>query len=1190
MSVSPQPFDLATTPLIPGVTLLEASAGTGKTYALAGIYLRLILETDLGVDRILVVTFTEAATAELRGRIRGRLAEARQVLRAGTSPDPTLEAALLSGTASDRARRLQRLELALEGFDAAAVFTIHGFCQRVLREQPFRTRARLDAVLEPDMDALVQEAADNFWRRQFYEQPTTRLLMARHAGLTPESLAALLRRHLGQAEPRVLPVADGPLPNALLSAADDALSRALDLWRTDRDAITAHFGNEGGSWGNAPYNNSTRMEPHWAALDALSEDLGTPAGLDAIGMLSVESLEGKRYKRSKQPVPSHPFFEACTQAMAAVGNAGAAWRCELLATAPRELSRLKERAGLMGFDDLLHQVAAALRGPDGTALAHALRRRYGAALIDEFQDTDPLQWDIFERAFATPDTHVYLVGDPKQAIYSFRGADVFAYLRARDHADRCFTLGMNWRSSSGLVSAINQLFGRHECPFVLPEIRFHPVTAAGRADGEPLTIGGQAEAALELWWWDDREQGITRREDRERHLAAATAAAIARMLSADTRIGSRRLVPGDIAVLVDRHAEARAIAAALALRRIPSVRQTQESVFATREAADLQALLEGLVDGASDAQRRAALMTQLAGVAARELANAREEGTAWEVWRERLAAWSDTWRRQGVLPLVETVMRDRDTRRRLLAGPDGERRLTNYLHLGERLQEAASSGFEAPRSLATWLSRHRAQAAEQRNSPEENLLRLERDADAVQLVTIHRSKGLEYPVVFCPFPGRSVSDRGATALFHDPANDHQLHHDVGTPDLEAHLGSAAGEQFAENVRLLYVALTRARHRCVVVWSLGKDVEKRALSWILHPPAGADRLDATGALEALSASLKDLPAETLRSALEQVQSPQICVRPLPEPDDRPWTPSDAGPTGPSARTFRGMVRRDWGSASFSALVHGVAVDRADADEASPGDPAEPEAPDPSLLPEFRGIAAGICLHEILEDPDSTSPNPATRWCLVEERLKANGFDPAAIGPRLEARVNLLTNAPLFDDIALVGVPAADCLREMEFTLPLKHASPRAIAAALAGGPHGVLGPRLAASMERLTFPDIRGILGGFVDLIVRAAGRWWLVDWKSNWLGATPESYRPERLEQAMLSEHYALQYHLYLLALHRLLRNRIPGYDYDRDFGGVRYVFFRGVAPASPGSGVFADRPAGELLRRLEATLLEALP
>jgi exodeoxyribonuclease V beta subunit len=724
------------------------------------------------------------------------------------------------------------------------------------------------------------------------------------------------------------------------------------------------------------------------------------------------------------------------------------------------------------------------------------------------------------------------------------------------------------------------------------------VTAAGRADAAPLEVPGDPGEPLRFWFWDPAAEGFTNEPARMTRLAAATAEEIVRLLSSGTRLGGRPLAPGDLAVLVDQHEQAAAVAEALARRRVPCLRQTQESVFATREAEDLQMLLDALSEGAGDAQRRAALLTVLVHVGAEELAAQQEDEVTCYDWRERLARWRDRWNRDGVLAMLETVLRTRNTRARLLATAEGERRLTNYLHLGELLQQAATVQRLPPHALAGWLSEQRARAAAEPKGAEETLLRLERDAAAVQLVTIHRSKGLEYPVVFCPFPGRPVDQKlkpggpGACddVLFHDPDAGYVLCHDVGSPEFEAHRRQAVGERLAENLRLLYVALTRARHRCYVGWSAGPDPGRRALSWLLCPPPGARALNLAEAPESLEALVKPLSPAQLREAVARWTGTGIAVEDLPRETETPWAPSDRGPDLAEARVFRGEIRRDWGPSSFSALVRGVPEEQG-GQESAEEERLDPDAPEfvAGPLDAFRGTRAGICLHEILELLDFAAPESEVPTC-VGDRLRSNGFPEEPLGDALSEWIGRVLAAPLFEGHPLREVPRPDCWRELEFLLPLRALSPARLAAAFASGPPGALGTALAPALSRLVFPEVRGVLGGFIDLVCRSSGRWWLVDWKSNWLGNSAEAYSAGAVSREMNAQHYGLQYHLYVLALHRLLKARIPDYDYERDFGGVRYVFVRGVTPGRPDLGIFSDRPPLALVESLESGLLEASP
>jgi exodeoxyribonuclease V beta subunit len=1192
---SPRSFDLGSVRLEPGVTLLEASAGTGKTFTIAGLFLRLLLEERLTVGQILVVTFTEAATAELRGRIRERLAAGRNLLRGladSGSPDREL---LLAGSEERRGERLAMLEAALEQFDDAAVFTLHGFCRRVLQERAFESRTLFDVELEPDSTRLWREAADQFWRRHFYEAGLRQVLLVRHCGVTAESLYDLLRAHLAQAEVEILGRATQRDWRGVMQEADAAFDAVVAAWTSGRTAVEACFGDAGGAWAKVPYNRSERVGPMLAQVAALME--GREVSPDALETLmqfrqSVLNTAINLNQRKKGAVvPEHPFFEACDFLAEALEVLGARLRCEFLVQAPAELARLKERDRQMGFDDLLAGVAGALAGPAGPSLARLLRQRHRAALIDEFQDTDPLQWRIFSQVFGTGECHLYLVGDPKQAIYSFRGADVFAYLRAREAADRELTLDVNWRSERGLVEAVNGLFQNHPSPFATPDIQFRPVGAGGRSDAAPFTDAGFRPPPLHVWHWDAEAEGVDTKAEQHKRIAEAVADEIVRLLGGGCRIGERPLQPGDIAVLVDRHSEAAAMAAVLSRRGVPSVQQTQESVFATPEAQAVQSLMEALTEGGRDGSRRALLASSLVGLTAKDLDRLRSEEAAWDRWLESLHRWAAIWVRDGFLLLFETVLRECGTRERLLRAPEGERRLTNLLHLAELLQQEAVRERLTPRALLHWLSAQRARSGEWGTAPQEALLRLERDAAAVQLVTFHRSKGLEYPVVFCPFLTRKA-ERGHTldepVLFHDPEDGHRLKHDVGSEQRDLNGRRMIGERFAENLRLLYVALTRARNRCYLVWGSLEGAEGAALSWLLHPPPEAGTLGLETLTETLKQWVTDLDATQRRSALEALAGDRMAVVPLASVRGDPWTPPEAAAAPEKSREFRGRIRRDWGLASFSTLAHGRTEDAPDRDAAAHApSPPPPERPVVETgLTAFRGARAGTCLHEVFERIDFSTVDRARVQAVADERLRAHGFGEPGLATEVSALVERVLEVELIPGATLRAIPERVCWRELEFLLPLQPLTPARLREAFAEVPRGAEFADLAESLGRLGFAEIGGFLGGFMDLVFVHEDRWWLVDWKSNWLGDSPDDYPAEALWREMLSQQYPLQYHLYLLALHRLLRARLPGYDYDRHIGGVRYVFVRGVTPGRPELGLFRDRPPREVIEALERRLL----
>lgn len=1198
----PAPFDLVGTPLRPGVTLLEASAGTGKTYTIAGLYLRLLLEGRLALEQILVVTFTNAATAELRLRIRRGLVAARQALATGAAApgDGPLVESLLVAPEAQRADWRARLEIALERFDAAAVFTIHGFCQRLLGERAFESGHLFDTELATDVSGVWQAVADDYWRRHFQAAAAPLLLAARQADLGPERMASLLS--VVARDPGVRRLTRTVLAPAEAEACWlAAWASAADEWRREAPAIRALFGSAT-RWGNKPYNSDHEMAELFGKVEALLGPEGPQAqDLSALEAFTPEALAHKRKKKGQEPPPAHPFLGACREVLERAEDLGQAHWAAFLAGAAGAVRARLEQDQTVGFDDLLTRVRDALRGPGGEALRAVLRRRHGAALIDEFQDTDPVQFEIFERAF-TPagDFQLYLVGDPKQAIYSFRGADIFAYLGARRLVDREYTLGDNFRSAGGLVWAVNALFD-HPRPFGLAQIGFHPVTARGRADEAPLTEDGVRRAPLQVWYWDPGEK-CTRKPDQEERLAEAVAAEVVRLLAGGTRLGDRPLAPAGLAVLVDKHEQAERVRRALARRGVPAVQQTQGSVWETDEAADLDRVLRAMDQPAREDLVRGALATRFLGVDAAALEALGSDDLAWEAQVTGFLEWRRRWEEDGFFGMFEDWLRDRGVRHRLLAEEGGERRLTNVLHLGELLHRAAAENRLGRVGLLQWLAGRRARPGQDGDA---ELLRLERDDAAVQLVTIHRSKGLEYDVVFCPFlfrPATTPANRAKQewVMFHDPAADGALTLDLGSAAQEDHRQAMYGERFAENLRLLYVALTRARHRAYLVWGPLKDAAGSAPGWLLQPP-GDPVVPPLSALPRLAEEhVEQGGAVAARAAVEALAGRAAAgftgpgpgpveVLDLPDPDATRHVPPSAEGEGTGPRPFRAVARRPWGVTSFTGLVRNAVVEEPDRDAGAHGVTSDPEAvaeaPDP--LEGFRGAEAGVCLHALFEEADFAAPADVHRP-LVERVLRAHGFDPARLGgPVLELLRRTLAT-PLPGVGRLADLPAADRRAEMEFLLPLRFLTPAGLQAALASplgeGPGGGDGPSATRWLDGLEFRPVEGFLRGFIDLVFRHEGRFHLLDWKSNVLGRTPADYPAAVVGQAMAAERYHLQYHLYAVALDAHLRARLPDYDYDRHFGGVMYLFVRGLDPACPGQGVFAHRPDRsrmEVLRRV---------
>ena len=1195
------PFDVYDGAL-DGTQLIEASAGTGKTWTLCGLVVRLLLERGLPLQQVLVVTFTNAATAELRGRIRDRLAETLVALRGravqGGDPFvPTLLARLRGRGLRDEAMAAQ-LEQALQGFDEAAVFTIHGFCQRALADTPFA--AGVPLALEPITDdrELRAQVVQDFWRRRVAVDGLTPALAAQlvQQGDRPDVWATVLGAHLAR------PLAEAVWPDGIDDAvppAPDALAaahaQAQRIWQAERDAVVELLLQalkrkllNGNTYKPASVQAAAAS---WDMLLAGADPLAVSTPLDKLDLLQAGKLAQRTNKGHS--APEHPFFDAAEtlaglrdQALHALSMQRWQLLRDLVATAPAALRQAQRERHVVSFDNMLFNLYERLQGPAGEALATALRGRFGAALIDEFQDTDPLQFAVFNRLFGAAGLPMCLIGDPKQAIYSFRGADLHTYLRARQCAASEHTLADNQRSTGPLLDAFNALFGGHPQAFMLPGLPYHPVRL-GAKRRPPLVDATAPRAAMPLWLLPD-DPPLPKAATRAA-AARACAGEIARLLGAAQQgrvtYAGRPLAGGDIAVLVRSRAHGSLMREALAELGVASVELASDSVFDSVDAEALTQVLASMLEPGHAGRLRSALATDAMGWDAARLHAAGDDDPAWLDLVGRFAAYRAQWRDRGVGPMLRQWMVDEAVQARLLARPDGERRLTNLRHLAELLQQAEHE-HASPEALWRWLQAQRSAGRED----EAAQLRLESDRHLVQVVTIHRSKGLEYPIVFCPFLwdgyAARARDKDAGQAWHREDGQAVIDHRPTLDDDAA--DQVRLEAAAEALRLIYVALTRAVHRCHLVvgpYTSGNgnkstEAGRSLLNWLV---AGAGQTP-TDWLKSKAETPPQTQAGWWRdwaSALPQ----QVSLDPLPDTPGLPLPP-DRPPASTIAALPAPRVPPGWWVGSFSALMSGARHERAAVDHDLRVVPAalSPAAvlPADDILRFPRGPAAGECLHAVFEQADfadrDTWPG-AIATALQRQPLPATEGDPAVWTPMLSTMLSEVLNTPLPGDLTLAQVRRERRLVEWEFVLP---AAPLSAA---------TLGDVLRAEgwdLPALAFGTLQGYLRGFVDLVFEHQGRWTIVDWKGNHLGEQPADYADAALAAEMLRHGYTLQALLYALALHRHLQQRLPGYDPARHFGGVQYLFVRGVRPGWQQAdgrpcGVVHLQPSPRLLQRLSA-------
>jgi len=1175
-----------------GRNLIEASAGTGKTYAIASLYVRLLVEQGLLPENILVVTFTEAATKELRDRIRQRIRAARDVFAGLPAADDLLSGMVQTVAGDGRAQALERLEAALQTFDCAAIATIHGFCHRALQENAFESGSLYDTELTALPAPLIKRLVDDYWRLNFFGAAADILPLVEAAAWSPETFAGFLKGKLANPELEIVPRFSAAEIEQSAVVCRAAYADAAMIWRERKAALTALLLGDEGLRRSAETFRQDILDVMLAEMDSYLLS-GNPYRLFRnFERFTASFIAGQQLKK-KDP-PTDPFFDCCQRLADSINTRKLAVLWELFVYVSTNLPRTKAHGNIRFYDDLLTDLLAALRGRNGKLLAGKIRSRFKAALIDEFQDTDQVQYRIFREIFADDEVPLFMIGDPKQAIYSFRGADIFAYLAAKDDipAARQFTMDRNWRSTPQLVDAVNLLFSRQPLrPLLFAGLDYPPVTAAGRE--QPLLAGERDAAPLQLWFMG-REEGSSKplelgRSRRQIVVAVAdeVAALLADAAQGRATVAAAPLAPADIAVIVRSHGQARLFQEELAGRGIAAVVRSNASIFAAAEAHDLCTLLGAVVEPAREVKVRTALVTTLLGMSGNDIARLQEETdtAAWEQWLARFRDYHDIWRTRGFMVMFRKLLAREGVRGRLLAMPAGDRRLTNVLHLSELLHGEESSASLGMDALYTWF-------CHQVSSPPENdeyQIRLESDEQAVRILTIHVSKGLEFPIVFSPFAWGGVHGNDDTVFCHE---DGRMVADFGSADYALHRKLAREEALAENIRLLYVAVTRAKYRCYLVWGRFRHVESSALAYLLHGPQDEPAADILGYLQDRFEGISDdellQPLQAMTRQLAGVLT--VTVNPAVAGDTVP--PAAAAPPVLHCAALDRRIEAGWQVSSFSSLAggHPAAAEfpghddgRADAAR-SAGEPL----PEGSIFALPRGARAGTFLHGIFEKVDFAAATAASLRDLVSEALGRSAFAGKwheAVSTMVEQAITVPLGAAA-GSFPLAALAPQSWVVEMEFYFPLKFISSGQLAALLQKhDPDGRAG--LAGVAAMLDFREAEGMVHGFVDLVFSHHGRYYLLDWKSNHLGNRVEDYGPEQLARAMTNNLYRLQYLLYTVALNRYLQNRDPAYCYEDNFGGVFYLFLRGIDASRPEYGVFHDVPDASLVQELTACLVD---
>lgn len=1199
------------------VNLIEASAGTGKTYTIGSLYLRLLLQAGegnfsrpLNVEEILVVTFTEMATEELKQKIRERITDAIQKFSdyqnigdlAALKNDEFLTTLLAN--IDDLAGAIQRLKLAEQNMDLAAIFTIHGFCRRMLMQYAFHSGVHFNLELIKDQSDLLQQFANEFWREHFYPLSFDLAAFISKELKSPEEVIDILRANIGKPidvdcenlEFLTLPLKD--FLEKYVGKHQQLIKEIKALWLKHEDEIYQliidEMTTDYGKAGNKKLNRKSfpNLDKALEYLNGVTRWAKNKANFSLNEILKkyfTQSALNKLSSKNAEPI-NHSVFEEIEALMEELSPSAELKKVILYyywKGIQQKLLDHKLNHQEKSFDDLLRLLCEALKGDQGLQLAEMIRFQYPFAMIDEFQDTDGQQYEIFSKIYRENEPQnvgFIMIGDPKQAIYRFRGADIFTYLKAAKQAKERFNLAKNYRSEKRVVDGVNALFDFSHKPFIYDQIDFIPVDA--REDHRQFYLNGECEPAYRFYLTENEGKKLDKTE-----LARTCAISIQHWLksavenqavfqdaqNSKTEDG-KILQAANIAVLVRDKNEAALVKNELQRLGIASVYLSdQNSVFDSPVAQELVIILKACLNVAERPILNA-IATALFGLSATEIHQIHHNEQDWQRWADSFAQYQQTWQRQGILPMLHQILLEQGIAERLLSQATGERDLTDFLHLAEILQQAATLN-ESEAALLSWFEKQI-----QGEGRQEAQIRLESERQLVKIVTIHKSKGLEYDLVWLPFlavPSRDPSKNKDINLYYSQENDRILW------DMEnRHLSELNQETFAEELRLLYVALTRAKYQMAFALPAQFDKKWNPLLYVLTQGE-------IGCQFELSQNYQTLPL--LETFKEKIKSVQI------EPADvlvaLPPLGFAAEKETLSAEEFHGKIEQDWRITSFtgieqthrwkhylneSAVKKSMVFDEAKDYDMQPETEnsvtistallTNQEMQNEVILDLPRGTQVGTALHRYLEKNEWHMLN---NEASLEKLCQALQLDESFISP-LKTWFEQIVQTPFSEsaELKLANLSTSDCIKEMPFYLAIReHFDVTSFNRALQAHHH--------LPSETLQFEAIQGMVRGTIDLVFRHQGKYYLLDYKSNFLGETLADYAPNALEKAMLHHHYDWQYLLYTLALHRYLKTVDSHYDYEQHFGGVFYLFLRGMN-GKPQSGIFFDRPSAQLIHELD--------
>ncbi|URJ24684.1 exodeoxyribonuclease V subunit beta [Candidatus Blochmanniella camponoti] len=1163
-----------------GINLIEASAGTGKTYTLIIIYIRLLLclgnrsdfSRPLTVNEILVVTFTKSAAQELRHRIRENIHQFRLDCIRGYSNNFLFSKLLLQIHNIELA--INQLSEAEKKINQASIFTIHSFCQNILNHNTIELNMLFNTNIVDNETILYQQACTDFWRRNFYSLPLNIARLIQECWKDPNSLLNDIVPYIYRSR-------------SSLDCYDHSIHEDKKSIITYYEQILDHVNHVKKEWLKNKYNIITIINSYdinrriynknnlirwidrinqWAERPTI--DHTTPNDLQRF-----RTTELKIHNNSNRSDYICTLFDSVEKLYRQLSSFKTSIFKIAINEIHNDLNNTQHCRSEITLNDLVDVLAHHLVEDKDNKLAHILRTRYPVTLIDEFQDTDCQQFKIFSTLYnSDSENGLILIGDPKQSIYAFRGADVFSYMKIRRTVCNKYNLDINWRSSLNIVNAINQLFQLVSNPFIFEDIPFIPSVAASRNSMYRFLINNQSQTAMCFWLHPDE---IVTIGDYKRSMAQECAAILYNLLHDNIRNGTawlendkykRKLEISDITILVRNHEEASLICSALSKLNISTVfLSNHKNIFETMESYELSLLLQAILFPESHTICTA-LTTVFFGLNAADIESINNNESKQERIFEKFFEYYSVWKKKGVYLMIQKIIFDHKVPEKLLSTRVGESSLINILHLGELLQDAARQ-LQDEHALMEWLISKITQPKNKKISDQN--LRLGSDHQLIKISTIHKSKGLEFPLVFLPF----VADFNyvKNPFFHDRKS-YKTHLNFNIS--ESSLILADEERLSEDLRLLYVAVTRSIYHCSIgigpivrrykKKSNTNDLHHSALGYLIQKKTAGNAATLRKHLKRLNVySNGDISfriisrSQELFSHVSSVASNQLLY-------------------GKKWKTSSNVI--PWGITSFSALQH-TDVDVATClnleKQLDISENIQYQENDIPLTPHTfpKGKVCGNFFHSIFQVLDFRKLVDM-KWLYAH--MARYNIDPIW-GFVVREWIYIVLNTPLNNNLTLAQITPRDKKTELKFYLSIN--------AYLTSKELDHLCKKydpLSRKSSSLTFLDITGMLKGFIDLIFRWNHRYYLLDYKTNWLGDNNEDYVGSKITQEMIKHHYALQYQLYTLALHRFLRNRLVSYNYEKDFGGVYYLFIRGMDGTPLSNGIYFFRPLSAFINKLD--------